>query len=65
MTKLLEDVSQIVQEFQTPTRAVPSSSGATSESTPEKLKQAKSELKAYLQQPVENILLDNNARNSP
>ena len=64
MTKLLEDVSQIVQEFQTPTRAVPSSSGATSEPTPEKLKRAKSELKAYLQQPVEDILLDNDARTS-
>lgn len=62
--KLLEDVFQIVQKCQTPTRGVPSSSGATSEPTPEKLKQAKSELKAYLQQPVENILLDNNARNS-
>ncbi len=64
MTKLLENVFQNVQKCQTPTRAVPSSSGATSEPTPEKLKQAKSELKAYLQQPVGDILLDNNARNS-
>ena len=64
MKKLLENVSQIIQKCETPTRAVPSSSGATSEPTPEKLKQAKSKLKAHLQQPVGNILLDNNARNS-
>ncbi|GMY37770.1 trichohyalin-like isoform X2 [Fagus crenata] len=60
--KLLNDVSQAIKGYQKPTKAISTSSGATSEPTQEQLKQAILKLKVFLQQSVGSILLDNEAR---